>query len=219
VLPQVADLADLYRALRQEIDARFSLKGFESDLQVFNSLSMERRAAEIAINLGHFKNLGQAVTIVTANGIFEEIGILKPWAPVLFAALGANRTSKLCIVSNRQIHENEILHHRNVVQFAVPPLQDDDIRALMIATTSAFGSQPQLPRPGVIRAIGGHPGIAKAASDYSRPRRVRQIWTRFSRRSRRPIFGALHDGRSISKARRVLAKQWSPRLPCGDARE
>ncbi|HUO92646.1 MAG TPA: toll/interleukin-1 receptor domain-containing protein, partial [Rhizomicrobium sp.] len=163
-LPQFADLADLYRAMRQEIEADFSIAKFQRDLEAFNNLSIDERVLEIARNIIHFGELGQSVTIVTGNGIFEDKGLLKPWVPLLFRAMESSQRAKLCIVSNRQIHEYETIPHKNLLQIHIPHLQDSDIRALMIATAPAFGAEPQLPNADVISAIGGHPGIAKATT-------------------------------------------------------
>jgi tetratricopeptide (TPR) repeat protein len=163
-LPQFADLDDIYRALRQEIEPQFSLKKFQADLAAFNAMSVEARAIEVATNISHFGKLGQAVTVVTGNGIYEERGILKPWVPVLFRTLASDRSTKFIVISNRLIHENERHPHPNVLQFNVPALNDRDIRALMIATAPLFGKEPELPNEEVLRAIGGHPGIAKVAT-------------------------------------------------------
>jgi tetratricopeptide (TPR) repeat protein len=163
-LPQFADIDDLYRSLRQEIEPQFSLQQFQKDLAHFNNLPIEERATEISRNLAHFGELSQGVTIVTGNGIYEERGVLKPWVPLLFRALSSNRAVALTIITNRLLHENEIRPHANALQFSVPALQDEDIRALMIATAPAFDAEPQLPNNDVIKAIGGHPSIAKAAT-------------------------------------------------------
>ena len=161
-LPQFADLADLYRALRQEIEPNFSLAQFTDDLKAFSSLNLEEQAAEIAANVAHFGTLGQAVTVVTGNGIFEDRGFLKPWVAELFRLLAADRTAKLLVISNRLLHENELRPHPNVIQVSVPPLQEGDIRALMIAMAPVFDTKPELPSGEVIRAIGGHPAVARS---------------------------------------------------------
>lgn len=160
-LPQFADLEDLYRSLRQEIEPKFSISGFTQDLLIFRGLSIEEQAGEISSNISRFADLGQAVTIVTGNGIFEDRGVLKTWAPRLFSALALQPAAKLCLVTNRLLHENELRPHSNVLQFSVPALADADIRALMIAAAEDYDRAPQLPSGSIITAIGGHPQIAK----------------------------------------------------------
>jgi hypothetical protein len=164
VLPQFADLADLYRALRQEVETELPLHTIGADLRAFGEAPIHEQAREVARRLAHFAELGQAVTIVTGNGIFEDKGFLKPWAASLFAELAHDRQVKLVVVSQRLIHENELRSKPNVLQISVPPLGDPDVRALMIASVTALGAKPALPGADVIRTIGGHPGIARATA-------------------------------------------------------
>ena len=163
-LPQFADLADIYRALRQEIETDFSAIAFQSDLATFQRLDLAAQTQEIANCLDHFGELGQAVSVVTGNGLFEDKGLLKPWAAALFSALSGRRCVKLCVISNRMLHENERRPLPNVIQFHVPALTDQAIRSIMIAAADDRGLKPQLPKPFVIASIGGHPQIAKATA-------------------------------------------------------
>lgn len=164
VLPQFADLADLYRSLRQEVETELPLSSIGDDLRAFGEAPIHEQAREVARRLAHFAELGQAVTIVTGNGIFEDKGFLKPWSAALFGELAQDRQVKLVVVSQRLIHENELRANPNVLQIPVTPLGDSDVRALMIASTTALGAKPALPSPDVIRTIGGHPGIARATA-------------------------------------------------------
>jgi len=163
-LPQFADLADLYRSLRQEIDTDFSAIAFQSDLAAFQKLDLAAQTQEIAACLEHFGELGQAVTIVTGNGLFEDKGLLKPWASELFSTLSGRRYTKLCVISNRMLHENERRPLPNVIQFHIPALTDQAVKSIMIAAADDRGLEPQLPKPSVIASIGGHPQIAKATA-------------------------------------------------------
>ncbi|WP_285018660.1 toll/interleukin-1 receptor domain-containing protein [Novosphingobium sp. fls2-241-R2A-195] len=163
-LPQFADLADLYRALRQEIETDLKLHSIGQDLQQFRAASLDIQADEVARRIGHFGRLGQAVTVVTGNGIYEDKGFLKPWVPVLFRELERSRDAKLLIVSNRLVHENELRAHPNVLQLQVPPLAEQDIRSLMIQAIQAFHAKVELPNSEIIRIIGGHAGIARATA-------------------------------------------------------
>lgn len=164
VLPQFADLADIYRALRQEVETDLPLHSIGDDLRAFCAAALQDQAQEVVRRLTHFTDLGQAVTIITGNGIFEESGFLKPWVPVLFGELAHDRRVRLVIVSNRLLHVNELRAHPNILQIPVPPLKEQDVRALMIQSTVAFGAKPELPSADVIRTIGGHPGIARATA-------------------------------------------------------
>ena len=164
VLPQFADLADLYRALRQEIETDLSMSAIVADMSAFGKASVLTQAEEVAGRLSHFADLGQAVTVVTGNGIYEDKGYLKHWVPELFRQLADDRRIKLVVVTNRLLHENELRAHPNVLQLLVLPLNERDIRTLMIGSASALGVKPELPANEVIRTIGGHPGIARATA-------------------------------------------------------
>ncbi len=164
LLPQFADLADIYRTLRQEIETDLPLSGVAKDLEAFAAASVEVQSNEVILRLKHFADLGQAVTVVTGNGIFQDKGYLKPWVPVLFQQIAGDRRIRLVLVTNRQLHDNELRNHPNVLQLPVPPLKEADIRTLMIGASSAFGVKPELPSNDVIRTIGGHPGIARATA-------------------------------------------------------
>lgn len=163
-LPQFADLADLYRALRQEIETSLSFTAMGEDIHAFNAAPINVQVQEIVQKLSHFGELGQAVTFITGNGIFEENGSLKPWGPELFRQLEVGRRTKLVVISNRLLHERELRPHPNVMQLLIPPINETDIRTLMTGSITALGVKPALPGTEIIRSIGGHPGIARAAA-------------------------------------------------------
>ena len=163
-LPQFADLADLYIALRQEMQTSLSFSEMEEDLRLFGEASNILQAEEIVRRLTYFAELGQGVTVVTGNGVFDERGYLKSWAPELFRQLEADRQIKLVVISNRLLHDRELNSHRNVLQLLVPPIEEADVRTLMIGAMTALGAQPALPGTQVIRSIGGHPGIARVTA-------------------------------------------------------
>lgn len=164
LLPQYADLADIYRALRQEVETDLRLSEVGDDLKAFSAATIEDQADEVVRRLAHFADLGQAVTLITGNGIFEDKGYLKAWVPTLFQRLSQDRRLRLVIVTNRLLHDNELLPHPNVMQLAVPPIKEAYIRNLMIGSAEALGVKPALPSTEVIRMIGGHAGIARATA-------------------------------------------------------
>ena len=158
-LSQYADLADLYRTIRQEVDSNFSIATFTEESRAFDDLSEEARLDEICCGLSHFTSLGQGITIATGNGI----GNLKSWALQLFKRLAKERTAKLCVIKNRQVQERELTSLPNVIQCAVPPYPMAR-SALHGYYSPAFGAKPEPPSDRTIRSIGGHPGIAKSAA-------------------------------------------------------
>jgi tetratricopeptide (TPR) repeat protein len=162
-LPQFADLADLYRKLRENIETDFSVDNFQRDLEHFRTLEIGAQLDEIVKCTTYFGDLGQAVFIATGSGLFEDRGSLKTWVGPLFTKLDTVPQTKVCIVTNRQLRDEELQHHGNVLQLHVPPLGDSDIRALMTATCRPFGIPAFTPAANLVKSIGGHPQIAKAA--------------------------------------------------------
>jgi len=162
-LPQFADVADIYRGLREQIETDFSIERFAHDLDVFSRADPDDRVNEIINCLGYYKGLGQAVLIAIGSGLFEDRGSLKWWVPKLFTRLASHPDIRLCLISNRQFREEELMAWKNAVQFYVPPLKDPDVKALMIAVSPLFGIEPIHPTDGLVLAIGGHADMAKAA--------------------------------------------------------
>lgn len=66
VLPQFADLADIYRALRQEVETDLPLHSIGEDLRAFSEAALPDQAQEVGRRLAHFAELGQ-VLISTRN--------------------------------------------------------------------------------------------------------------------------------------------------------
>ena len=118
---------------------------------------------EIINCLGYYKGLGQAVLVAIGSGLFEDRGSLKWWVPKLFTQLASHPDIRLCLISNRQFREEELMAWKNAVQFYVPPLKEPDVKALMIAVSPLFGIEPIHPTDGLVLAIGGHADMAKAA--------------------------------------------------------
>lgn len=164
VLPQFADILDLYRATRRELERNFSADKFLEDETAFLALSTEAKIAEILGSFQHFSRLGQAISIVTENGLFEDKGYLKDWVYQLFKAISIRPDMMLICVTNRLLHERERAEHDNVLQFRVDELPTGEIKALIIASMAMHGATPQLPNDGIIQAIGGHPSIARATA-------------------------------------------------------
>jgi hypothetical protein len=129
LLPQFADLADLYRALRQEIETDLPLSAIAADLRAFAAAPVTAQADEVTRRLSHFADLGQAVTVITGNGIYEDRGYLKSWVPELFRQVADDRRVKLVMVTNRLIHENELRAHPNLLQLVPQHSESDSLPA------------------------------------------------------------------------------------------
>lgn len=161
-LPPLAGLSDIYRAVRQEIEDHFSLRGFEGALAKFIVAPLGEQVNEVWQSLEHFAELGQAVTIVVGYGLYEDRGDLKPWAAAFLEAGARHEKVKLCLVSGRQLKVRDISPLSHVLQVKVDALDGSDIKTLILETAPLFGGEPALPNDTVIESIGGHPTVARS---------------------------------------------------------
>ncbi len=111
--------------------------------------------------MSHFGGLGQAVTIVSAGGFFEDRGDPKDWVIPFLSAISNSTTT--FIISNRQISPDLLEGVAPIVQMRVEELNDRDIRALMIFTAERLGVKNFSISNELVRAIGGHADVANAA--------------------------------------------------------
>lgn len=163
-LPPHADLSDIYRAVRQELEDHFSIKKFESALAAFNGASIDEQVDEILRSMCHFADLGQTVTIVIGLGLYEDRGELKPWAAALLSGAARYDQLKLCLISARKLRFKDLRPLQNVQQVDIEHLEAPDIRTLILETIPIFGGTPALPNDTVIQSIGGHPTIARTVA-------------------------------------------------------
>jgi len=87
--------------------------------------------------MSHFSLLGQAVTIVSAAGFFEDAANPKTWVKPLFQAIPEDQI--VVVVTNIQFRSEYIDELANAVQMRVEELHEEDIRTLMIFTASLLG--------------------------------------------------------------------------------
>lgn len=167
ILPQFADLEDVYRSLRQEISDGLSIDDISKESDAFRSLDQAAQVREVCRCLSYFETLGQAVWIVSGNVIFEDRGTLKGWARQLFSDLRRMHGITLCLITNRLIHEAEARPHPNVFQIHVGNISNMDINSLMIAVMKDFGVNPVMPSETILSSIGGHPQIARIVASIA----------------------------------------------------
>lgn len=156
-----AELIDIYRALRLEIDSNISPAVLSAEQSYFNSLSESDQINEINRVLCHFTRLGQAVTIITAAGLFEDGATPKSWVASFLSGVPAEQF--MVIVTNIQFRSEYIDLLGNAVQMRIEELADEDINALMTFTASALGVENFSVSSHLVSAIGGHPDVANAA--------------------------------------------------------
>ncbi len=156
-----AELVDLYRALRAEIDPRISPSKVAEDQAAFARLSQAEQISETFRAMSHFAQLGQAVTIVSAAGFFEDAATPKSWVKPFLAEVPEGQV--LILVSNLQFRDEFLEQTGTAVQMRVKELHDDDIRALMIFTANLIGSEDFKVPERLLSSIGGHPDVANAA--------------------------------------------------------
>jgi hypothetical protein len=156
-----AELIDLYRALRVEIDPRIPPGALAADQQLFTALGQSEQIAEIVRAISHFTRLDQAVTIVSAAGFFDDAATPKTWVKPLFLAVPDHQI--LVIITNLQFRNEYIDDLGIAVQMRVEELHDEDIRALMIFTANLIGIDEFKVSDKLLAGIGGHPDVANAA--------------------------------------------------------
>jgi tetratricopeptide (TPR) repeat protein len=156
-----AELVDLYRALRVEVDPGIRPSGLARDQEAFEALKQPAQIAEIMNVMKHFTQLRQAVTIVSAAGLFEDAATPKSWVKPLLQSVPTEQI--LVIVSNLQFRSEFVDELGVAIQLRMPELHSDDIRALVIFTASLLGLKDFNISAKLVSAIGGHPDVANAA--------------------------------------------------------
>lgn len=161
VLSPQAELVDIYRAIRVEINPSISSEQLIADQTAFLDSTMEQQVAEIIRSTQHFSDLGQAVTVVSAAGLFEDAGHPKQWVKPLLNAVP--REQIFLLVTNLQFKAEFLEELRTAIQYRVPELSDEDIRTLMIFTAEQLGLKDFQISQSLLAAIGGHADVANAA--------------------------------------------------------
>ncbi len=156
-----SELIDIYRALRTEIDTDIKPSDLAQEQALFIAKSQEDQITEILRVMRHFSNLGQAVTIVTAAGLFEDAGRPKEWVFDFVKAIPNEQV--LVLVSNLQFWDEHLNLMPNAVQVRINELDDEDVKALMTFSAQSLRIENFNVSDALIKAIGGHPGVANAA--------------------------------------------------------
>lgn len=163
-----AELIDIYRALRTEVNPNISAPQMAMDQSAFHDLSQDEQIAEVFRIMRHFGNLHQAVTLVTAAGLFEDVASPKDWVAPLLKAVPTEQV--LIIVSNIQFRNEFVDSLGNAIQMRIGELDSDDIRTLMIFTANLLDVNDFKISDRLVQAIGGHPDIANAAVRLAKQR-------------------------------------------------
>ncbi|GBQ10214.1 hypothetical protein AA21291_0353 [Swaminathania salitolerans LMG 21291] len=163
-----AELVDLYRALRSEVSPTIGPQAMAEDQAAFQNLKQDGQITEIIRVMGHFEALQQAITIVTAAGLFEDVATPKSWVAPLLKAIPTNQV--LVVVSNIQFRTVFVDNLDNAIQMRIPELDNEDIRALMIFTANLLDVKEFKISSDLVQAIGGHPDVANAAVRLAKQR-------------------------------------------------
>jgi thioredoxin-like negative regulator of GroEL len=163
-----AELIDLYRALRVEINPGIPTQVLAGEQAAFLGLNQEDQIGEIMRIMSHFSSLRQAVTLVTAAGLFEDGATPKAWVAPLLKAVPDGQI--LIVVSNLQFRTEYVDDLENAVQMRIGELSSDDIRTLMIFTASLLEVEDFKISDRLVEAIGGHPDVANAAVRLAKQR-------------------------------------------------
>ena len=155
-----ADAVDLYRALAVEV-AGDAVANLAEDQAAFQAAGLLDQTSELVRLMSYFWKLGQAVTIFTTSGFFEDRGAPKDWVDALLSAIPPNGT--LFLITNRRFNEDRVQAYGTAVQIHIDELGSRDIRALMNYTASRLGVEGFRVADELVDAIGGHPDVANAA--------------------------------------------------------
>ena len=156
-----AELVDIYRALRVEIDPKISPADMAADQAAFLALPLSQQVAESIRASAHFGNLGQALTLVSSAGFFEDRATPKSWISSLLKAFPSGQI--LVLITNLQFRQEFIDDLGNAVQLRIEELADEDVRTLMTFTADALRIDEFKVPERLVAAIGGHPDVANAA--------------------------------------------------------
>jgi len=164
--------------------------------------------------MGHYRRLGQAITLITAAGFFEDAGKPKDWVTDFFSAIPSDQF--LIVISNLQFWDEYLNHMPNVVQLRINELDSEDTKALMTFSAQTLKVEDFDVSDELVRAIGGHPGVANAAVSLAR-----QKGNHILRRDPRQLFNiqqtilgdALQSGRLSEEEKVILdVLSWLPSL-------
>ena len=214
--PALADLEDIFRALRLEVSDTVSSPELAAELRHFGTLNATQKVDEIINILSHFNRLGQSVTFISGNLLYEDKGVLKDWVEYLFFQILALDGVVVTFICNRSIHQNELKNISSAIQETIDPLEDDDIKTIIASALRELGHEPVLPDDGVVRAIGGHPAVARAVARVLGSKGVaivnRQPKLIFDEQEN--LLAALLDGRTLTNLEKPLLTilSWVPRI-------
>lgn len=191
-LPVWADIKDLYRAIREQVEDEFDLKRFEEDLEFFDRLDESQQIDELTKSFGHFQTIGQAVIIRAPSFIYDRTGRLKSWVQKWFNSVSKLNSLVLGIVTNRQVPAEDQHSIGNACHITVGSIADEDVKLLIDDLSSELRLQPHNPPQDLFIQIGGHPALARAYV-----RLCEQYGTQIFDRSPHKLFsiqdGILHD--------------------------
>lgn len=213
-LPRQADLADLYRVVLSDVTEQLSTDQIIENITSFQTLTIEHKINELHRLLGHYWKLGQAVTIHSASGFFEDAGEAKDWVRNLLCNLPENAT--IFLISNRQFKEADLAQLETAIQIHIPSLSDRDIRALMNHSAARLEISDFQVEQTLVSAVGGHPDIANAAVRLAKSKGT-TILTKDPAQLHNiqdTVLGELLDDSTLSDAEKAIlsALSWVPAL-------
>lgn len=213
-LPAQADAVDLYRALAVETASVDGSKTLAADQQAFQESEPSEQVSELIRLMTHFWQLGQAVTIFTTSGFFEDRGAPKIWVDELLTAIP--QTATLFLVTNRRFDEDRLQAYGTAVQIHIGELSSKDVRALMNYTASRLGVEDFRAPDQLVEAIGGHPDVANAAVRLAQRRGITILEKDPAQllNIQQTILGDVVEGTALTSAEKAIldALGWVPSL-------
>jgi hypothetical protein len=126
LLNERGEITDLYRRLRDHIDARRSLEELTKSHEEFSRLTDDAKIAEVRASLQHFANLDEAIFVVSAGGLFSDEQTFITWVDDLISQLASYPRIRLILISNRRATDEDLHRHPNLFQWPLSELDPEN---------------------------------------------------------------------------------------------
>lgn len=154
-----ADAIDLFLALTDMIDGPQKREIIISKAQEFRKKDPNEHANIIFEYVKHYSLINQVVIIRSSMGLRDKRQSTKKWVENLLQNLEKDLKSKIIWISERKLPAATISNHKNLIEFEVPPLEDQAIEYLIERLTQELPYQSP-DYKNLSMKLNGHPGTA-----------------------------------------------------------
>lgn len=163
-LPDMADAVDFYLAMRQDMFGIASKSEVEDQIAFFQSMEPEKQAAAVLELCKHWSGNNQPILVKTKFGLRDRDRDIKVWLKHFFNLSESFPALRIIYVSERRLPDDSAIEVKNVGQFRVDELNDEDIQYILSELVEAryydAGRAEQLSQK-----IHGHPATAHYVSE------------------------------------------------------